>query len=740
MPQIVMVPSKGGEVDASVKKQVFGFLEKLSAGDSLPGLHIEPIGGCVDERVRTGRVNDFWRAVLFKLQGQGDDAHYVYLGVWPHDEAIAIASRARLSVNPVNGIAELIMATEETTAKAVQATPVQIVEAEPARRSLLGERGFDEKALTDDLGIEPVLARAALAASTEDEILTLVEHAVQWQGLALIDLVGGAGLSEVKATLGIESADGGPHAPPLEDKPDDETIIAALHHPAAKLQFALVEDNEELRRALEDTDFGAWRVFLHPEQRKYATQSYKGPFRLSGGAGTGKTVVLLHRARNLARRNPHARILLTTYTRTLAEAMAHDLRLLDPTLPIAGKLGDPGVYVSGIDAAARAVVVGAKDAATDASAVLGVRSPQLNKRTPADAWTEAAGTVPDLPTELRSPAFLTAEYGSIVLPNRLTTRDEYLLARRPGRGVALDRRKRIAVWSAIEAYRSAASIAGSIDFLEVPAIAAANLERTSGQPEAVSVDHVLVDEGQDLTPPHWQFLRALVPPGPDDLFIAEDAHQRIYGQPVVLGRYGIAVVGRSQRLRLNYRTTAQNLRYAVGVLEGTQFVDLEDTEEVASARSARTGPAPRIAGCATLSGELDEAARTVGEWLAAGVAPETIGVLVRDQHQADQVRRGLEDRGIAARIVEQSANQAGLPLVMTMHRAKGMEFSRVLIVAVNEGLVPAAYLLKGLGDSERADAMTRERSLLYVAMTRARDELVITTSKEASSLLPMAKN
>lgn len=734
MPQIVMATSKN-DVDGSVKKLAYGFLEKLGESDAGSGLHIEPISGAADARVRTGRVNDFYRAVLFRVQGQGDEAHYVYIGVWPHDEAIAVACKARLSINPISGIAEFLMAGEGDVAvpPSAPAAPVAAVVAAP---SLLGVRGFDVQALVEDLGLDAALAVAALAATTEDEILTLAARAVQWQGLALVDLAAGSGLSQVKASLGITADPEEPTAPPADT--EDEKLLAAMQHPAARLQFAFIEDDDELRQAIEDADFGAWRVFLHPEQRKYATRSYKGPFRLSGGAGTGKTVVLLHRARHLARQNPAARILLTTYTRTLAESMAHDLRRLDPSLTFATQLGDPGIYVCGIDAAARAVLTSATGVALDVERVLGVRSPQITKRTQEGAWQLAADTADDLPLELRSRVFLAAEYAMVVLPARVTTRDEYLVVRRPGRGVALDRKKRIAVWSAIEGYRARASIDGSIDFVEVPAIAAAHLERTTAVGGGHRADHTLVDEGQDLTPSRWQFLRTLTAPGANDLFIAEDAHQRIYGQAVVLGRYGISIVGRSQRLRLNYRTTAQNLRYAVSALSGASFVDLEDEPETADYRSARTGPAPRVIACANLTGELAAAAATVGSWISEGVIPETIGILVRDSQQAQQVTRGLADRDVDVRVVEQSTQRTGQPLVITMHRAKGMEFACVLLVGVNAGLVPADYVLKGLNDSDRVDALARERSLLYVAMTRARDELVITTSATPSTMLPTA--
>lgn len=737
-----MGPSQTGALDSSVKKQAYAFLEKLSDNDALPGLHIEPINNAIDDRVRTGRVNDFYRAVLFKVQGHGAEAHYVYLGVLAHDDAIAFAKKARLTVNPVNGIAELIIAGEDQLADAAVSPsavePPVVTTMTPAPEPvgpapLLPTFGIDEDALVKHLGIDEKLALAALAAVSEDQILALADKAVQWQGLALIDLASGTSVDDVKTTLSIDEQ----ATALVADDGEDERLLKALQHPAAQMQFAFIEDDEELRRAIEDTDFAAWRVFLHPEQRRYATALYNGPFRLSGGAGTGKTVVLLHRARYLARQNPQARVVLTTFTKNLADAMKADLRRLDPTLPLAGRLGEPGVFVSGIDAAISAVLRGGgAELALDIEPVLGSRSWEIGTRTPDSVWRDAAAGS-ELPPDLKSKAFLSSEYAMVVLPAKITTRDEYLTARRPGRGVALDRKKRLAVWSVIEAYRSRASIEGSIDFAEAGAIAATSLERRASAGERRPVDHVLVDEGQDLNPSHWQFLRALVEPGENDMFMAEDSQQRIYGQRVVLGRYGIRVVGRSQRLKLNYRTTAQTLHYAVGVLEGEHFVDLEDAQaESGHYRSARSGPPPRVMECSNLTQELQSAADVVGDWLGSGVVPETIGILVRDAKQAGQISRGLDERGITARVLDQGTQRDGHPLVMTMHRAKGMEFSRVLIFGVNDGLVPAQYLLKDLTEADRADALTRERSLLYVAATRARDELVVTTSGGKSSFLP----
>jgi superfamily I DNA/RNA helicase len=320
----------------------------------------------------------------------------------------------------------------------------------------------------------------------------------------------------------------------------------------------------------------------------------------------------------------------------------------------------------------------------------------------------------------------------VVLPNRVTTPDDYLRVRRPGRKVALGRNQRRVVWAVISAYRSAAAVQGVVDFGEACAIAA---ELGNAAPQRLA-DHVLVDEGQDLTPGQWQFLRSLVTEGPDDLFIADDSQQRIYGHPVVLGRYDIRIVGRSRRLSLNYRTTEQVLRFASSVLAGTDYVDLDDeVTDDSGYRSARSGPPPERLAVASLTDELDRAEEHVRGWLEAGVQPDAIGILARDQRTVDIVARGLEERGVSVRQVTRTVATAKHAQLMTMHRAKGMEFSHVLIFGVDAELVPAAYLLKNVPEGERGDLLQRERSLFYVAATRARDELVVMWEGEGSEFL-----
>jgi len=723
------------KLDGSIKKKVYEFFEKLSEDDTSPSLHIEPLHVATDPRVRTGRVDLHYRAVLFKVEDKSSTSTYIYMGTWNHDDAIKLAEKATLRVNPINGTLEGLIGD---TAPLEQTAPVDDIppRVEKKQTSYLGHIGYTVGDLTDGLGLAPALAAKMMAAADEPSVLDAAEGALGWEQSAVLELVTGTSIEDIREKHGFTEK------PVDTDTDEDEQIIEALQRPASKMQFAYIEDDEELRRIIEGGDFAAWRIFLHPEQRKYVDADFSGPFRLSGGAGTGKTVVAIHRARRLARANPSARIILTTFNATLAQGLKADLEALDPGLTIADKPGDPGVYVGGIDALGRDVLNRAAREITVAAyeSVFGRSGLDFGpKRTNADAvWREVAQSVDSgLDAKLSTPAFLESEYVAVVLANRISTLEEYAKVARPGRGVRLSRPQRIAVWKLIDAYRRQSQMDETLSFPEVLALAAEGLRIQTEKFGRHLADHVIIDEAQDLHATHWAMLRALVPAGPNDLFIAEDSHQRIYGSPIVLGRFGIKIVGRSRRLTLNYRTTAQNLRFAVGVLAGADYADLEQGEEKTSDyRSARNGPNPELIPCEDQAAELDAVTAKVKAWLDEGdVEPESIAVLVRSQDERDRFVRGLGERGITVRAVDRNAATSGQPLVMTMHRAKGMEFSRVILSGADDKHVPSPATLRYLPDEEKVEALLRERSLLYVASSRARDALVVTWSGKRSELL-----
>jgi superfamily I DNA/RNA helicase len=658
---------------------------------------------------------------MFRLDN-GGERHYVIHGVWPHDEAIRVANRLRLTVNPINGLPQFDESPENIPGDIQPESfspgfkpPTKSVSI---KQSLLESLGVSLEDLVDRMGIPEEVASKAMLAQDEDEILTLAAQLEnEWVATILIDIAAGDPVTEVVEKMAL--------APATSSGDADADVLAALQRTGAQVQFAFIEDNEELRSAIEAADFAAWRVFLHPEQRRYVGLKTSGAYRISGGAGTGKTVVLVHRARELAKRYPANSILLTTYTTNLAGLLQEQLAQLDPRIRISETLGEPGVFVSGIDALAASVLrLGGASLPSAVERVLGQARETVNGRTSPSSWQSILDTAhTSLPGTIANSTFLTAEYSSVILPNRIISVDDYLHARRSGRGIPLNRTQRAAVWALIEAYRAQSRIAGTVDFFEAAAIATVLLEEAAL--ERIFVSHALVDEGQDLSPTHWQMLRALVPPGADDLFIAEDSHQRIYGARVVLSRLGISIVGRSRRLTLNYRTTAQNLRYAMGILAGGTFVDLEDQPETTGYRSARSGPDPQIAEVASITEELDHLANVLRVWLDQGILAGTIAVLCPDRFQRDRLATGLTERGLPVRSVDRDRVPRDRIPVMTMHRAKGTEFSRVALAGVGERDTHQDLRISALDEADQIDEELRQKSLLYVAATRARDELVV---------------
>lgn len=747
--------SAKNKIDGSIKNRVLDFLQKLQLDDTTPGLHIEPMKQARDRRARTGRVTDEWRAVLFRIDGKAG-THYVYYGTWHHNEAIKIARSTVLTMNLSLGVPEFEdwgLPGEPESGGGHQSevpeapTVEKPVEPEPGEESgeVTGQEGADvvpgwvnrlpevwtAERLTAEAGIRAEGAERALGSGTLGELNAVIDSLPEAQGLVLLGLANGEELTEIREELGLTrlAAAGGARAETTED----ETLDRALRDTAVGFVF-VGESPRELKDAFESLDIDRWRVFLHPEQRKYVTGRWKGSYRLSGGAGTGKTVVLVHRARDLHAEDPGSRLLLTTFTRTLADALAQQVKRLDPELPQV-PMGTTGLTIAGMDQVAAKVVgsASARELEDARAAVLGRGQNALSQRLgqTKDAWLAAVDiSGPQAAEALLEPTFLEQEYISVVLAHGVAEEKDYLRASRQGRGTALNRAARKELWKVFAQFRRTNQMSDAVTYPEMAALAAAVLRSRAERGDRLPFDHVLVDEAQDFHAAHWLLLRALVAEGPDDLFIAEDSHQRIYGQKVPLSRFGIQIRGRSRRLRLNYRTTAENLAYAVTLLEGGDFTDMEDeAEQSGDYRSVRSGPVPRVVRADDVAGELQAVVDAVGAWLADKVSPEAVAVLVRSGQTIQRVASALD----AAEIRNGSPAKGdtagrGKVTVMTMHSAKGMEFERVVVMGGDSASATSRFGVDRLPEAEQQDALLRERSLHYVAATRARDELVVTTS------------
>lgn len=666
------------------------------------GVHMERIQGSRDDRVRTVRVDQFWRGVVVSL----GDARYALLRVMRHDEANRWAMNQQFAVNPVTGIIELIdIPAVEERAEATAATDVA---------DAPGLFGAISDATLNQLGITTELVPVIRRLHTEAELLAMSDLLPTAQADALLMLVDGKAPEDVWAQL-VADYDLG--ATPSEVTEIDEAAVTA----ANRANFVVTTTDADLVELLTGS-FEAWRTFLHPTQRILAERpTFAGPVRVTGGAGTGKTVVAIHRARFLARQlnesREEGRVLFATYTKSLANNLERTLK----------SFCEPDefrrIHVTTIDALARQVLT---------SAGGGPRPVTQNE----ELWelTDEAASVAGLDALGLSGRFLQMEWEQVVLARDLRSLVDYVNSPRPGRGRPLNRKARIAVWTGIEYLTAELDRRRAATFTQLAGQAASILQSRTASPYT----HVIVDEAQDLHPSQWRLLRATVHPGPNDLFIVGDAHQRIYDHRVSLASLGIETRGRSKRLKINYRTSRQILTWALSILTGEPVDDLDDGEETQGGyRSALDGPAPELQRFVTPAEQATFIAERVNDWIQAGESPGAIGVLARTRRHLDAIAAALESLGI------DSAGGGGSikddrVFVDTMHRSKGLEFTRLVVASVDRDAIPLPSSVTPESEDPRQHALDvmRERSLLYVACTRVRDELVVTGSGPASLLLP----
>ncbi|TDC42896.1 ATP-dependent helicase, partial [Actinomadura sp. KC345] len=400
------------------------------------------------------------------------------------------------------------------------------------------------------------------------------------------------------------------------------------------------------------------------------------------------------------------RVLLTTFTRNLAEALEKQLALLVDDPEVRDR-----VYVKNVDSVSYEVVGRHHKPAVAGDDVLN------------PLWEEAAEGTPF------SISFLSREWEQIVLAQGLESEEEYLACTRAGRGVPLGKAQRAVVWRALRHVVDGLAAEGRSTF---PQLANEAAELVAG-PE---YDHVIVDEAQDIHTAQWRLLRRLVAEGPDDLFVVGDPHQRIYDSHVSLTSLGINVRGRSTKLKLNYRTTQEILAWSVPLLGSAPAQGLDDSADTLDGyRSPMHGRRPVVRGYADRDAELDGLVEQVRAWLDAEVEPGAIGVAARYGWVARKAAKRLKEEGVPAYQVP--SRTPGVQ-VGTMHRMKGLEFRCVAVIGADEKSMPAAKAITPEDEDAKAHAqdVQKERCLLFVASTRARDHLYVSYSGTPSPFLP----
>ena len=663
----------------AVKATVFD----LQTDPTRPGFSMHRIEGARDRNFRSARVN---RDIRIIIHQHGDGMTLCYVG--HHDNAYKWAHGRRMEAHPHTGAMQIVEIHE--TVREIE-VPVYVGlerEAPPKPRPAAGVP--DDQLLSYGVPVEWL---SSVRAADEDDLLDIASHLPEEAGEALLQIAAG---ETPQPALPVPTG-----ADPFD-------------HPDAMRRFRVMRDVEELAQAL-DYPWERWSIFLHPAQRAIVEREYSGPARVSGSAGTGKTIVALHRAVHLARINPTARVLLTTFSETLANALRDRLRILVSSEP---QLAER-VEVYAIDALGERLFklnLGAPSFASDAQ----IRA----------VMEEASTKVADCRL---ATSFMLTEWEQVVDAWQLDTWEAYRDVPRLGRRRRLPESQRRALWSVFERVRSGLTDRGLITRSEM----FGQLASRFGESQRSPFDFIVVDEAQDIDVAQLRFLAALGGERPNGLFFAGDLGQRIFQQPFSWQALGVDIRGRSRTLKINYRTSHQ-IRKRSDLLLGMEISDIDgNTEERSGTISVFNGPEPSIA----IAESTEEESKTVTDWLTdltgRDLEPHEIGVFVRSTDQIDRATAAIEGAGLQFTVLDDHVQTtAGRVSVSTMHRAKGLEFRAVAVMACDDEVIPLQHRIESVADeSDLEDVYNTERHLLYVACTRGRDYLLVTGVEPASEFL-----
>ncbi len=588
-----------------------------------------------------------------------------------HDKAYDWAKRRKLETHPKTGAAQWVEIRERVEEIAVPKY-IEVAQPLPAKPLLFAHRSDDDLL---SYGV-PVEWLADVRQANEDSLLDLADHLPGEAAQALLELATG-GTPQIAQAVAIEAD--------------------PFNHPDAQRRFRVMSDIEELERALA-YPWEKWTIFLHPAQRQWVEQDYSGPARVSGSAGTGKTILALHRAVFLARRHPDARILLTTFSDMLANALRTKLRRLISNRPLGERLEVHAMNAIG-------------ERLYDLHfGRLRIASRDLIKKLVAEAAAKEA-------VQRFSLNFLLTEWEELVDAWQLESWEAYRDVKRLGRKTRLAEPQRAALWSVFDSVSTHLKTEGLVTYSGM-------FSRLAGQlagRKHPAFDFAVVDEAQDVSVAQLRFLAALGANRPNGLFFAGDLGQRIFQQPFSWKSLGVDIRGRSRTLHINYRTSHQ-IRMQADQLLGPESSDVDgNVEERRGTVSVFNGPAPAIRRFGSQEEELSPVAAWLTERSKEGVMPHEIGVFVRSEAELERARAAVAKAGLPFKVLDEHVDtSSGQVSISAMHLAKGLEFRAVSLMACDEEITPLQSRIETVADdSDLEEVYNTERHLLYVACARA---------------------
>jgi len=652
------------------QKQVKTTAFDLQMNPANPGHQFHKLDKARDKNFWSVRVSRDIRIILHRSENS-----LLLCYVNHHDQAYHWAERRKIQTHPRTGAAQIVELKESVQEISV---PVYVHE-EKVHHPL---EGLNSEELLE-YGVPEEWIKPLLTAG-EDSLLEIAERLPREASEAVLNLATGIRPQPVTKTTAVQDP---------------------FDHPDARRRFRVMENREELERALE-APWEQWAVFLHPAQQSIVEGSYHGPVRVSGSAGTGKTIVALHRAVFLARKNPDSRIFLTTFSPSLAESLIAKLRILIYNQP---RLGDQ-IEVQALD---------------DYIISLHQKLFGISNLTDQDELklilSRALKNHPDCPF---SEAFLLAEWNDVIDQRQITTWDDYKGALRLGRRRRLSEAQRKTVWDICNEVNNRLSEKGRKTLASIYCELEQHFRETRRSP----FNFIIVDEAQDISIPALRLLATFNEPESETLFFAGDMGQRIFQQPFSWKSLGVNIQGRSHVLKVNYRTSHQ-IRTSADRLLNEVIRDADgNSEERTGTVSVFNGIEPRIEIVDDIGQEITLVAEWITERIGDGVNPDEIGIIVRSDLVIPRAIEALKAAGVQySTLGEGFAPQKESVVLATMHMAKGLEFKAVAVMACDDDVIPSRERLESVGDeSGMEEVYNTERHLLYVACTRARDDLLVT--------------
>ena len=688
------------QIPQKQQAKVREFVEKFRTNPASSAINYEKINTAKDKNLRSVRIDQDYRGIVLKPENGN-----VYMLLWvdKHDDAYDWAASRVFSIHPDTGSLQVVDVQQQAQEQPQQSTSV------PEESGLFKQ--YKDKDLVR-LGIPEVLLPFVRAISTEKMLDQISAHLPQEAYEALFLLAAGHSPEEVSIEMELKEK---------TEKVDVEDFETALDNPNTKRRFHVVSGALELAEIL-NAPLELWRIFLHPSQQKIVQGNYKGPVRVLGGAGTGKTVVAMHRAKCLAQNmTGNQKVLFTTFTKNLAADISENLKKLCSS-----------------DILQRIEVINLDAWVSRFLKKNGYESSIAFDDDTRDCWSNAMNLA-DSGLGLDE-GFYKDEWRDIIQAQGLFTVEEYIKASRLGRGRKLSRIDKLKIWPVFEEYRSELRKHNYKEMTDAIRDARQLLER---QGDAQPYSAVIVDESQDMGMEAFKLLRQIIPQSREclenDIFIVGDAHQRIYRNKVILSRCDINVRGRSKKLRINYRTTEEIRRWAVKLLEGKPIDDLDGGEDTSKGyKSLMHGEPPEIVKQDSFGSETDFIKEYLDKLTQDGNSLNSVCLVARTNELLRQYEGALKAKGIPTYFIKRSQaddrNSKGLRMA-TMHRVKGLEFDHVIIAGCNDGVIPLQVSKTSCDPEELEDNDILERALLHVAVTRAKKRVLITSSGTVSGFL-----